>query len=81
MLYAGQIDGDLLWGPVKAGSGWRSEAVRFGVLPYPWFSHNDTRRKEGKNILKGNGGDERTTGTPVDPQTGELARLYIGLNT
>ena len=38
--------------------------------------------KKGNRIeLKEREGDETATGTLVDPQTGELARMYIGLNT
>ena len=56
--------------------------MRFGVLPSVWSSHGDIRQKErkGNKIRKRREGDERVTGTLVDPQTGELASGYPDLN-
>ena len=37
------------------------KGARSGVLPYPWFSHDDIRRKGGKRTgIEGRKGDERT---------------------
>ena len=58
---------------VNAVSGRRAEVDWCGILSYLWLAHEDVWWKGGKRSGLEGGNEREETGTPVDPQTGELA--------